>query len=136
MRIGTPIRVNGLVPGRAGARVVTERIEVQLGELLAGVQESQPPGRFGRWLSEAFNDRPWLTPEGLDAGPGERSSTATDRQIEREADAPSPTGRPHPPEPIRTPDRHFALVGEPSTYPQRLRIIRKLTLDEALPSRY
>ncbi len=61
LRIGRPIRVGGVRSSRAGARELTDQIEAQLAELLAGVRESEPPGRFGRWLSEAFNDRPWLT---------------------------------------------------------------------------
>jgi 1-acyl-sn-glycerol-3-phosphate acyltransferase len=69
LRVGTPIRVTHLPPGRAAAREVTEAIQSQLGELLAGAEESEPPGPFGRWLSEAFNDRPWLI------GPGEDSET-------------------------------------------------------------
>jgi len=68
LRVGTPIRVGGVASGHTGARELTDRIEVQLAELLSGVQESEPPGRFGRWLSDAFNDRPWLTEARTDAG--------------------------------------------------------------------
>ena len=61
LRIGEPIRMAGIPPGRAGARELTDRIQAQLGGLLAGTTETDPPGPFGRWLSEAFNDRSWLT---------------------------------------------------------------------------
>lgn len=64
LRIGTPIRASGSASGRVAARELTDRIQAQLAELLAGVQESEPPGPFGRWLSEAFNDRPWLAGQG------------------------------------------------------------------------
>ena len=67
LRIGTPIRMSGISSGRTGARAVTEQIQAQLAELLAGVKDSDPPGPFGRWLSEAFNDRPWLTEPGYDS---------------------------------------------------------------------
>ena len=36
--------------------VVQERLEA----MLVGVPEREPPGWFGRTISEAFNDRPWL----------------------------------------------------------------------------
>jgi 1-acyl-sn-glycerol-3-phosphate acyltransferase len=73
LRIGTPIRVSGVRSGRAGAREVTARIESQLRALLAGVEESEPPGRFGRWLSDPFNDRPWQTGAGPESGPASRT---------------------------------------------------------------
>jgi 1-acyl-sn-glycerol-3-phosphate acyltransferase len=82
LRIGTPIRISGVAPGRAGARELTDRIEAQLAELLAGVHESEPPGRFGRWLSGAFNDRPWLTEAQPEAGASR--SPVTDRNRPRE----------------------------------------------------
>ena len=46
--------------GKAGARAMTDEVEVRLQALLEGVQDRDPPGWFGRTLSEAFNDRPWL----------------------------------------------------------------------------
>jgi 1-acyl-sn-glycerol-3-phosphate acyltransferase len=61
LRIGVPIRGSGVAGGRNAARTITAAIEEQLAGLLAGVEESQPPGPIGRWLSEAFNDRSWLT---------------------------------------------------------------------------
>lgn len=59
-RIGEPIRAPGRGGGRKAAAVLTRHIQAGLQALLDGVQPSSPPGPFGRWLSERFNDRPWL----------------------------------------------------------------------------
>lgn len=69
-RIGRPVSADEMGGGRGGARDVTQRVQAQLAELLTGVTESDPPGPLGRWLSEAFNDRPWLE---------ERTSPTDDR---------------------------------------------------------
>jgi 1-acyl-sn-glycerol-3-phosphate acyltransferase len=82
LRIGAPIRLRGVASGRAGVRELTQQIEAQLAELLAGVQESRPPGPFGRWLSEAFNDRPWLTEAGPDTATQPPPSPGQDGPIE------------------------------------------------------
>jgi 1-acyl-sn-glycerol-3-phosphate acyltransferase len=81
LRIGNPIRMSGLPAGRAGARELTDRIQADLDELLAGVQESEPRGRFGRWVSEAFNDRPWLTEETQETGVQPASRNGTVKRI-------------------------------------------------------
>jgi 1-acyl-sn-glycerol-3-phosphate acyltransferase len=46
---------------RAVAADLTEQIQAELERLLSDVEPSQPPGRVGRLISDAFNDRPWLT---------------------------------------------------------------------------
>jgi len=45
-------------PSSALARLLEQ--EQRLEAMLAGVVDRDPPGWFGRTLSEAFNDRPWL----------------------------------------------------------------------------
>jgi 1-acyl-sn-glycerol-3-phosphate acyltransferase len=65
-RIGTPIypptaEARRGRSSRAVAAELTEQIQSDLQGLLDGVEPSQPPGRVGRIVSEAFNDRPWLT---------------------------------------------------------------------------
>ena len=35
-----------------------------VGHLIAGATDGPRPGRFGAWLSDAFNDRPWLDDPG------------------------------------------------------------------------
>ena len=69
-RIGDPIRVADVDAGRGGAVALTERIQASLEGLLQGVEPSPPPGPFGRWLSDLFNDRPWL----LDAAADPKSA--------------------------------------------------------------
>lgn len=64
IRIGSPLYAADFAPGKAGAREMTDAAQAQLEGLLAGVEEREPPGWFGRTLSEAFNDRPWLDDEG------------------------------------------------------------------------
>ena len=60
-RVGDPIRPQGSGGGRKAAAALTERLQTALQALLADVQPAPVPGPFGRWLSELFNDRPWLT---------------------------------------------------------------------------
>jgi hypothetical protein len=49
---------------------MTAETERRLSALLEDVVEEAPPGPFGRWLTEAFNERPWLNEGGRD--PNER----------------------------------------------------------------
>lgn len=39
---------------------MTAAVETELRGMVAGVTDGPRPGRFGAWLSDAFNDRPWL----------------------------------------------------------------------------
>ncbi len=60
IRIGEPVHPDDFAHGKAGARDMTDEVEGRLQALLEGVEDREPPGWFGRTLSEAFNDRPWL----------------------------------------------------------------------------
>ena len=60
LRIGTPVGVEGRRADRAGVAQMTAELQSAIEALLVGVHEDPPPGRFGRWLSEVFNERPWL----------------------------------------------------------------------------
>lgn len=60
MRFGRPIQTSDLGRGREAALRLTAAIEHSLRQMLAGVEEGRPPGPVGRWISELFNDRPWL----------------------------------------------------------------------------
>lgn len=83
--IGRPVTLDGSSRGRAGARELTDRVQSSLDELLReGRPDARPPGPFGRWLSEVFNERPWLT-EGPDWAPNRRENLSHDG-----------TRRPHP----------------------------------------
>jgi 1-acyl-sn-glycerol-3-phosphate acyltransferase len=57
IRIGGAVAPSATARGRTGAEDLTARVEEELRALLGGTAEPRPPGRFGRWLSEAFNER-------------------------------------------------------------------------------
>ncbi len=57
VRIGTPIRT-GERPTMAAVALLTAATTVALLDLVADAPDPAPPGRFGRWLTERFNDWP------------------------------------------------------------------------------
>jgi 1-acyl-sn-glycerol-3-phosphate acyltransferase len=61
--IGEPVDPALHPRGRVGAASMTAEVTRRLEALLAGVTDGPRPGPFGAWLSEAFNERPWLTAE-------------------------------------------------------------------------
>ncbi|MBA3627250.1 MAG: hypothetical protein H0W60_05895, partial [Chloroflexi bacterium] len=71
--IGGPVTLDGIARGRAGARQLTDRVQASLDALLEGHHDTRRPGPLGRWLSEVFNERPWLT-EGRDWDPNRRET--------------------------------------------------------------
>lgn len=58
--IGEPVAHDAYARGHDGARAMTAEVEGRLRALIAGASDGPRPGRFGAWLSDAFNDRPWL----------------------------------------------------------------------------
>ena len=67
LRIGEAVDPGPCGRGKAGSRAMTDEVQLRLQALLEGVEDRDPPGWFGRTISEAFNDRPWLDeadPEG------------------------------------------------------------------------
>lgn len=64
--IGEPVAHDAFPRGHAGARAMTAAVETELRGMLEGAEDGPMPGRFGAWLSEAFNDRPWLEDPSLD----------------------------------------------------------------------
>ena len=60
VRIGAPIALRGRRADRAGVHSLIDEIQSAIDALLVGVQEEPPPGPFGRWLTDVFNERPWL----------------------------------------------------------------------------
>ena len=60
VRIGEAVYPADFARGKEGARAMTDVVQARLAAMLAGVPDREPPGWFGRTLSEAFNDRPWL----------------------------------------------------------------------------
>jgi 1-acyl-sn-glycerol-3-phosphate acyltransferase len=57
VRIGEPIATEGR-GGREGLEALTVETWCALYRLSQGAPEKAPPGRLGRWLTEAFNDWP------------------------------------------------------------------------------
>jgi 1-acyl-sn-glycerol-3-phosphate acyltransferase len=57
LRIGTPITTGGRANGEAVAALTAETW-LALKSLVADAEEPGPPGRFGHWLTERFNDWP------------------------------------------------------------------------------
>lgn len=60
MRAGAPLSVDGLRADREGVVELTARLQAAMEALLVGVEDEGPPGPFGRWLTDVFNERPWL----------------------------------------------------------------------------
>ncbi len=73
IRIGEPVHPDDFARDKAGAREMTDVVQERLEALLVGVEDREPPGWFGRTLSEAFNDRPWL----LEAGEEDVAATTS-----------------------------------------------------------
>ena len=65
IRFGAPIPVEGR-PTRAAVAALTERLTLDLRALVADFPDPRPSGRFGRWLTEVFNE--W--PDDADTGVG------------------------------------------------------------------
>jgi 1-acyl-sn-glycerol-3-phosphate acyltransferase len=61
MRIGPAVPLAGRRADREGVASLTAELQAAMERLLEGVAEEPPPGPFGRWLTEVFNERPWLT---------------------------------------------------------------------------
>ena len=60
LKAGAPLLPDGLRPNRAGVVELTARLQQRMEELLEGVREDPPPGPLGRWVTDVFNERPWL----------------------------------------------------------------------------
>ncbi|MFI5291758.1 MAG: lysophospholipid acyltransferase family protein [Candidatus Limnocylindrales bacterium] len=59
IRVGEPIPTVGLRADRATLGELTARLQHDLGRLVLGYPDRRVPGPVGRWLTEAFADRPW-----------------------------------------------------------------------------
>jgi 1-acyl-sn-glycerol-3-phosphate acyltransferase len=58
--IGDPIDPADFRGGRAAAAALSDAVRERVVKGLAGVTDRPRPGPVGAWISEAFNDRPWL----------------------------------------------------------------------------
>jgi 1-acyl-sn-glycerol-3-phosphate acyltransferase len=61
IRVGAPLSTQGLRANREGVIDLTEQLQAATEALLVGVVDEPPPGPFGRWLTEVFAERPWIT---------------------------------------------------------------------------
>ena len=69
VRVGTPIPAEGRAT-REAVDALTARTADSLSALVSDFPDPAPPGRFGRWLTELFNDWPEGTRPELGAGDG------------------------------------------------------------------
>jgi 1-acyl-sn-glycerol-3-phosphate acyltransferase len=77
LRAGAPVELAGRRPDREGVASLTVELQAAMDRLLEGVREDPPPGRFSRWLTDLFNDRPWLLEQAAE-------------DVSSDADAPAP----------------------------------------------
>jgi 1-acyl-sn-glycerol-3-phosphate acyltransferase len=61
MRVGPVIELRGRRPDRDGVASLTVEVQAALERLIEGVVDEPPPGRFGRWMTDALAERPWLS---------------------------------------------------------------------------
>jgi 1-acyl-sn-glycerol-3-phosphate acyltransferase len=60
LRIGDSVPLAGRRANREGVASLTAEVQAAMERLLVGVKGEPPPGPFGRWLTNVFNERPWL----------------------------------------------------------------------------
>jgi len=61
LRIGPMVSTAGMRADRETVATLTAKVQTAVEALLVGVTEEPPPGPFGRWFTDVFNERPWLT---------------------------------------------------------------------------
>jgi 1-acyl-sn-glycerol-3-phosphate acyltransferase len=75
MRAGPAVDIAGRRADREGIAALTAELQSALEALLVDVREEPPPGRFGRWMTDVFNERPWLTePTAADPPPAHEAA--------------------------------------------------------------
>jgi 1-acyl-sn-glycerol-3-phosphate acyltransferase len=87
VRVGRPIPTVGLRADRQTLRSVTDRLQADLGRLVLGYPDRRVPGPVGRWLTDAFADRPWRREAAARAAVAASSSRADDRPTDLPVDA-------------------------------------------------
>jgi len=60
LRIGPPLSTAAMRADRETVAALTAELQVAVEKLLEGVVGEAPPGPFGRWFTDVFNERPWL----------------------------------------------------------------------------
>jgi len=69
MRVGPVVSLAGRRPDRDGVASLTAELQAAIEALLLGVKDESPPGPFGRWMTDALAERPWLNEKTDDAAP-------------------------------------------------------------------
>ena len=91
IRVGAPIPAEGRAT-REGIAALTARTEDALLELVADFPDRPEPGRFGRWLTEVFNEWPEGGRPALGEGDGAGTDLASRRAREAAQAAEAPAG--------------------------------------------
>lgn len=60
LRIGDPVETAGRRADRENVARITAELASAMAQLVEGVRPEPPPGPIGRWLTDVFNERPWL----------------------------------------------------------------------------
>ena len=87
VRVGDPIEPSGRA-SRGGVDALTDRCQAALENLVRDQPELPRPGRFGRWLTELFNDWPEGSREAAEEA--DRARTASPAPADEAADASPP----------------------------------------------
>jgi 1-acyl-sn-glycerol-3-phosphate acyltransferase len=101
VRVGEPIAVAGR-PDRASVAAATDELTRRMALLVADAPVARPPGRFGRWLTELFNEWPEGSRTAAEAATGAAgaaaAATSTTDPAAGDGDPPiGPDGRPETP---------------------------------------
>lgn len=63
LRVGEPLETAGRRANREEVEALTAQTHAALSAMVRGYRDEGPPGRFGRWLTDVFAERPWLEEE-------------------------------------------------------------------------
>lgn len=66
VRVGAPIEPPAPRPTRRAVADLTESVQGALNTMVRDYTDPRIPGPFGRWVTDLFNERPWLTEPGED----------------------------------------------------------------------
>ena len=69
MRVGEAMSTEGMRADRRNVDELTRQLEARLQAMVSDYPEEKPPGPFGRWLTDLFNERPWLLEEAVPSVP-------------------------------------------------------------------
>lgn len=70
MKVGPVVELRGRRPDREGVAALTVELQSAMERLLVGVHDEPPPGPVGRFITDVFNERPWLNEQSAADAPG------------------------------------------------------------------